>query len=150
MSDAPKGPKSAPSLKCFGYNAAVCSVERSCPFVCEGPCEFHRRLESELGSATGCGLPDSVPGYLDADYKYFTYELAKAKKIRIRAEGKWGELLKGMKDGGQRESKGGDRKSKSDDATLKKPKLSDLGITRDQASKWQQPGPELAFLRRHG
>src|SRR2546425_8779715 len=110
MSDAPKGPKSAPSLKCFGYNAAVCSVERSCPFVCEGPCEFHRRLESELGSATGCGLPDSVPGYLDADYKYFTYELAKAKKIRIRAEGKWGELLKGMKDGGQRESKGGDRK----------------------------------------
>jgi hypothetical protein len=58
----------------------------------------------------------------------------KAAEIRIRAERKAGVLLKEMKDTGQRQKPGGDRKkSKSRDTTLK-----DLGITRDQSSKWQQ------------
>lgn len=62
----------------------------------------------------------------------------KAHEIRMRAERLTGKLLKEMKISGERvPGKGGNRKSPSHDATVKT-KLSDLGITRDQASKWQK------------
>jgi N6-adenosine-specific RNA methylase IME4 len=61
-----------------------------------------------------------------------------ATAIRIRAERRAGEMLYQMGERGERETKGGDRKSKSNGATLILPKLSDLGVTRSQSSNWQR------------
>ena len=62
-----------------------------------------------------------------------------ATAIRLRAERCAGALLAEMKVRGERETKGGDRKSKSSATTLiNPPKLSDLGITKTQSSHWQQ------------
>jgi len=52
--------------------------------------------------------------------------------IRLRAERRAGELLRGMKETGTRHAGHGDQKSESRDTT---PKLSDLGVTYDQSSK---------------
>jgi hypothetical protein len=44
-----------------------------------------------------------------------------------------------MKERGERQGKGGDRKSKSlNDTLISPPKLSDLGITKSQSSRWQK------------
>jgi hypothetical protein len=59
----------------------------------------------------------------------------RACEIRLRAERKAGELLKAMKESGERRSGHGDQKSESRPTT---PKLKELGITRDQSSKWQK------------
>jgi hypothetical protein len=58
----------------------------------------------------------------------------KAREIRIRAERKTGELLKETKQNGTRQGQGQPKKETSKGTTF----LSDLGITRDQSSKWQQ------------
>src|SRR6516225_3271254 len=53
--------------------------------------------------------------------------IERATEIRLRAERRSGELLREMAERGEREVKGGDRKSKSRDTTLiSPPKLSDL------------------------
>lgn len=59
----------------------------------------------------------------------------RACEIRLRAERKVGQLLKEMAKSGERSSQGGDRKSKSPDATLK---LADLGVSKGQSSRWQR------------
>jgi ParB family chromosome partitioning protein len=59
-----------------------------------------------------------------------------ATEIKVRAERRAGELLREMAETGQRESKGGDRKSKSQPATLMQ--LDDLGLNRSQSSRWQK------------
>jgi hypothetical protein len=58
----------------------------------------------------------------------------------MRAEVKAGELLAEMKARGERQAKGGDRKSKSSGGTLivTPPKLADLGVTKTQSSRWQR------------
>ena len=53
----------------------------------------------------------------------------RAAELRLRAERKAGEQLR---DSGL---KGGDRRSKSHDATLK---LADLGVTKQQAHRWRR------------
>ena len=58
--------------------------------------------------------------------------------IRLRAERRAGELLIEMSGNGTRQTKGGDRKSKSKGETLIEPSLSDLGITKQQSSDWQK------------
>lgn len=56
-------------------------------------------------------------------------------QIKVRAERKCGEMLRETAKKGERATRGGDRKSKSCDATLK---LDKLNITRDQSSRWQK------------
>lgn len=75
-----------------------------------------------------------------------------ATEIRLRAERRAGELLHDLKRNKQREAKGGDRKSKSNKATLIQPKLSDLGVTKQQSSRWQKLAdlPDREFESRVG
>jgi hypothetical protein len=63
--------------------------------------------------------------------------ITQATDIRMRAERRAGELLIEMVERGEREAKGGDRKSKSQPATLI-PKLSDLGVSKAQSCRWQR------------
>ena len=79
----------------------------------------------------------------------------KAAEIRIRAERRTGELLREMKEAGQRQTKGDNGRNSramSRATTLPPtppPSLKDLGITRDQSSKWQQLAnvPQKEFER---
>jgi N6-adenosine-specific RNA methylase IME4 len=64
--------------------------------------------------------------------------IMQATEIRLRAERRAGELLTKMAERKERETKGGDRRSKSQAATLIAPKLSDLGINKTQSSRWQK------------
>jgi hypothetical protein len=63
-----------------------------------------------------------------------------AAEVKLRAERKAGKVL------GECKLRGGDRRSKSHDPTLK---LSDLGITRDQSYRWQLEAsvPDSEFER---
>jgi hypothetical protein len=69
----------------------------------------------------------------------------RATEIRLRAEIRAGELLLELEERGEREGRGGDRRSKSRAGTLKTT-LEGLGVTRRQSSKWQKiaalPEPE--------
>jgi hypothetical protein len=58
-----------------------------------------------------------------------------ATEIRKRAEIRAGELLAEAAERGERHSGRGDQKSGSQAAT---PKLSDIGVTKSQSSRWQQ------------
>ena len=60
-----------------------------------------------------------------------------ATDIRLRAEIRAGEILIEMREHGGRETKGGDRKSKSHGVTLI-PKLADIGVSKMQSSRWQR------------
>jgi hypothetical protein len=65
--------------------------------------------------------------------------ITQATAIRMRAERRAGELLKKMAARRERETKGGDRRSKLQPATLiTAPKLADLGINKTQSSRWQR------------
>lgn len=59
----------------------------------------------------------------------------KCAEIRIRAERRCGELLRQMKERGDRARQGGDRKSKLQHGILK---LADLGVTPRQSAEFQQ------------
>ena len=61
----------------------------------------------------------------------------KASEIRLRAERRAGQLLREMKQSGERHDEKGSNRKVSDGATPK-PTLADLGITRDQSSQWQE------------
>lgn len=56
-------------------------------------------------------------------------------EIRIRAERRAGEILKKMKETGEREGQGGDRRSKLPAGTLK---LADLGINKSESHRFQK------------
>jgi hypothetical protein len=71
-----------------------------------------------------------------------------ATEIKLRAERRTGELLRETEESGQRQKRGGDRKSTSSRADIdSRPSLKSLGITADQSSDWQKlaaiPEPEF-------
>jgi hypothetical protein len=70
----------------------------------------------------------------------------KAAEIRLRAERRAGQLLREMKQRGERQDRGDNRRKMSNGATSQIT-LPDLGITRDQSSQWQQLAeiPEQEF-----
>ena len=59
-------------------------------------------------------------------------------QIRIRAERRLGELLKEMADKGERQTRGQAGKIKKSPESILSPKLSDLGISKDESSKYQK------------
>ncbi len=61
-----------------------------------------------------------------------------AAQIRIRAERRTGEILKEMKESGERKTAAAGRPKASEAPTLLQPSLADLGISRDQSSQWQR------------
>lgn len=61
-----------------------------------------------------------------------------ATEIKVRAERRCGEMLRDSVDTGQRDPGGRGRRIESHDATQRPPTLSDLGITRDQSSRYQK------------
>ncbi|MDR5801176.1 hypothetical protein [Caballeronia sp. LZ001] len=61
-----------------------------------------------------------------------------ATEIKVRAERKAGEMLRQSADSGERAANGDNRHTtKTSNDTTSKPTLTDLGITRDQSSRWQ-------------
>lgn len=70
----------------------------------------------------------------------------RACEIRLRAERKAGQLLQQMAKSKERQTRGGDRKSKSHDGRLK---LADLKVSESQSKRWQRLAdvPEKAFER---
>lgn len=56
----------------------------------------------------------------------------KATEIRVRAQRKAGEMLAQGRESGDRAKSGGDMKKES-----KPPTLCDIGVTKDQSSRWQ-------------
>ena len=56
--------------------------------------------------------------------------------VQHRAKRRAGQLLTEMKQSGERQNQGDHRKTSNGAAS--KATLSDLGVTRDQSSKWQQ------------
>jgi hypothetical protein len=58
-----------------------------------------------------------------------------ATEIKVRAERKAGQLLDDTKKNKQRQSGHGDQKSGSQNAT---PTLAELGVSKDQSSRWQK------------
>lgn len=73
----------------------------------------------------------------------------KAGEVRIRAERRAGQLLAEMKQSGERSNGYAPQKKVESRATTPPKHLADLGITRDQSSKWQQLAaiPEAEFER---
>jgi hypothetical protein len=55
-------------------------------------------------------------------------------KVRLRAKRRAGDLLREMKELGERTNQGQPRKETSNGTTLP----SDIGITHDQSSRWQK------------
>ncbi|MGB6089503.1 MAG: DNA N-6-adenine-methyltransferase [Candidatus Binataceae bacterium] len=62
-----------------------------------------------------------------------------ASELRMRSERRAGEILITAKASGDVRLRGGDqRRSRSSETTLSLPTLADLGISRDESSKWQR------------
>ena len=69
----------------------------------------------------------------------------KCAEVRIRAERRIGEMLQETMNNKERQGQGGNRKSKSNDGTLKT--LDDLGVKKNESSRYQRIAdiPEEAF-----
>lgn len=73
-----------------------------------------------------------------------------AAEIKLRAERRAGEMLKEGAENGDRQSRGGDRKSNNhDERLISAPTLKEVGITQNQSTRWQSIAsiPEERFER---
>ena len=77
-------------------------------------------------------LPEAVRG----DSQELAAKAVQVGGVQHRAKRRAGQLLTEMKQSGERQNQGDHRKTSNGAAS--KATLSDLGVTRDQSSKWQQ------------
>jgi hypothetical protein len=118
-------------------------VESTVPDAADMPLEKYDAARRALADA--CNIDDvlhirniAVAAQVYARQAQDRELLDRAIDLRMRGERKAGEMLRDLAKTGERARRGGDRRIKVDDATLKPRTLEDLGIKKHQSVRYQK------------